>query len=159
MKRVRLLPFKVKFGALKQLLEKDRPVNFDLKFGNLCKEVKYHWLLTSIWNQERSVEKNLICSKKHSFLNGDWASFFMLPVDTYICFVRSLAIESFKCNCAYKFLAVLQLSFQVNFRSYVVLAHQILPCIMSVKDPEPIYWDNRNKTNQKRFHSNMKHFY
>ena len=41
----------------------------------------------------------------------------------------------------------------------MVLAHQVLLCIISVEDPEPIYRDNRHKTNQKCFHSNMKHFY
>ena len=71
----------------------------------------------------------------------------MLPVGTYSCFV-SLTIESFKCKCAYKFFTEL---------SYVVLVYHVLPFIISVKDPEPIYWDNRNKTNHKCFHSNIKH--
>ena len=55
--------------------KKDRPVNFDLKFRNLCKAVKYHWLQPSIWNQERPTERNLNCSEKHFFLSGDWTSF------------------------------------------------------------------------------------
>ena len=46
----------------------------------------------------------------------------------------------------------------VNFRSYVVLAHQVLLCIILVEDPEPIDWYNRNKTNQKCFYSSIKHF-
>ena len=49
--------------------------------------------------------------------------------------------------------------FLVNFRSYVVLAYQVLLCIISVEDPEPIYRDNRNKTNQKCFRSTIKHFW
>ena len=51
--------------------KKDRPVNFDLKFGNLCKAVKYHWLLPSIWNQEGSTEENLNYSKNIFFVSGD----------------------------------------------------------------------------------------
>ena len=34
-----------------------------MKFGHLCKALKYHWLLPSIWNQEGSTEENLNCSK------------------------------------------------------------------------------------------------
>ena len=55
-----------------------------MKLGNLCKALKYHWLLPSIWNQERSTEENLNCSKNIFFLSGNWASFLMLPVDTSV---------------------------------------------------------------------------
>ena len=61
----------------------------------------------------------------------------MLPVYTYSYLLRSLAIESFKFNCPYKFFAELQLSFVVSFWSYVVLAHHDLPCII-LEGPEPI---------------------
>ena len=73
--------------------------------------------------------------------------------------MRSLKIESFKRSYADKFFAELQLFFLVNFRNYVVFNNLTLSCITLVEDSEPIYWDNRNKTNQKCFHSNMKHFY
>ena len=33
-----------------------------------------------------------------------------------------------------------------HFQSYVALTHQVLPSIISVEDPQPFFWDNKNKT-------------
>ena len=42
--------------------KKDRLFSFYVKFGNLCKAVKYHWFLPPILNQEKWAEENLNCS-------------------------------------------------------------------------------------------------
>ena len=108
------------------------------------------------WIGKDQLKKTWIVQK--TYIYKSWLGIISNANTSYSCFVKTLIIESVKCNYACKFLAELQLSFLVNFRSYVVLAHQVLPCIISIEDAEPIYWDNRNKTNQKWFYSNMKHF-
>ena len=49
---------------------------------------------------------------KTVFLVGDWESFSILDVESYTYFVRIWTTELFKFNCAYKFLAELQLNNQ-----------------------------------------------
>ena len=115
-------------------------------------------LLSLILNQKGSAEENWSCLENSFFLSvtSDWASFSILHVESCAYFVRSWTTEVFKFDCVYKFIAELQL----NFRSNVVLAHQVLSCLVSVKYTEPIYWDKRNKIYQKCLRWNvMKLFY
>ena len=85
--------------------KEDRPVNFDLTFGNLCEAVKYQWLQPSIWNQEGSTEGNLNCSKNHFF--SKWQLDIILNA---ACRQLQLLCEKFNNRVfssvtAYKFLA------------------------------------------------------
>ena len=70
--------------------------------------------------------------------------------------MRGLTIE----NSVFSSVTVVTSSVQSSryflriFRTYVVSTHQVLPCIISLEDLEPIYWGSRNKTTQKCFLSN-----
>ena len=67
-----------------------------MKIGNLCKALKYHWLLLSIWNQEGSTEENLNCSKNIFFSKWQLGMIFNAACRHFSCFVRSLTIEFYQ---------------------------------------------------------------